>query len=157
VSQNESNDEAQLIEKLRKLEALFDRPGTAGERAAAASACDRIRERLRQLEKTEPTVEFKFAMQNQWSHHLFIALARRYGLSPFRYRGQRRTTIMLKATRTFVDETFWPEFREADTILQRHFHEVTRRVVAQAISGDMTEPEERAGGSESGSTSAIDR
>jgi len=137
------NEEAQLVEKLRKLEALFDRHGTAGERAAAENARDRIRERLRHLERSEPLIEFRFTLQNHWSHALFAALARRYGLSPYRYRGQRRTTIMIKVTRTFLDETLWPEFLQADAILQQHFHEVTKRVVAQAISGDTTELEER--------------
>lgn len=141
-------EETQLIEKLRKLEALFDRPGTAGERAAAESARDRIRERLRQIEGNERAIEFRVSLQNSWSHSLLSALARRYGLSPYRYRGQRRTTIMIKVTRTFFNETLWPEFKEANAILQQHFHEVTQRVVAQAISGDMSEPEERAAVSE---------
>lgn len=143
------NEEDQLIEKLRKLEALFDRPGTAGERAAAESARDRILERLRQLERSEAAIEFRFTLQNHWSHALFSALARRYGLSPYRYRGQRRTTIMLKVTRTFLHETLWPEFQQADAILQQHFREVTKRVVAQAISGDTTELEERSATKES--------
>ena len=37
------NDEAALRDKLRKIEALFSGAGTAGEKAAAAAAADRIR------------------------------------------------------------------------------------------------------------------
>jgi len=43
--------ERRLIEKLRKIEALFARTSTPGERAAAAHAWERIRESLRQLEQ----------------------------------------------------------------------------------------------------------
>ena len=43
--------EKRLIEKLRKIEALFARTSTPGERAAAANAWERIRESLRQLEQ----------------------------------------------------------------------------------------------------------
>jgi hypothetical protein len=37
------NDEAALRDKLRKIEALFCGAGTAGEKAAAGAAADRIR------------------------------------------------------------------------------------------------------------------
>src|SRR5450759_2492373 len=39
----ESSAEARLREKLRKIEALFAGAGTAGEKAAAGAAADRIR------------------------------------------------------------------------------------------------------------------
>jgi hypothetical protein len=137
------NDEARLIQKLRNIEALFARPGTPGERMAAGNARERIRERLRQLELAEPPVEYRFSLRDSWSHALFTALARRYGLAPYRYRGQRRTTAMVKVTATFVDETLWPEFCQADATLRQYLDEVTRRVVAQAVSGDFADLEER--------------
>jgi hypothetical protein len=137
------HDEAGLIEKLRKIEALFARPGTDGERRAAADARDRILERLRRLEKSEQPVEYRLSLADTWSRSLFIALARRYGLSPYRLYGQRRTTVMLRVTRTFMDETLWPEFEEADRVLRQYLQEVTERVIASAISGDITDLEER--------------
>src|SRR5574341_362435 len=96
--------EAHLVEKLRKIEALFARPGTSGEREAAENALERIRHRLRDLEKEEPLVEYRLSLGDTWSKQLFIALARRYGLKPYRYSGQRRNTVMLRTTRTFINE-----------------------------------------------------
>ena len=148
------HDEAGLIEKLRKIEALFASPGTEGERAAAGNARDRIRERLRQIERVELPIEYRFSLSDPWSHGLFTALARRYGLRPYRYRGQRRTTVMVKVTRTFVDEILWPEFRQADATLRAHLHDVTQRVIAQAISGDFADLEERPATEASGSGAA---
>ncbi len=55
-------EEERLIEKLRKIEVLFARAGSAGERVAAASAHDRIRRRLRELEAKEPAVEYRFTL-----------------------------------------------------------------------------------------------
>jgi hypothetical protein len=43
-------DEAQLIEKLRRVENLFAGAATDGEREAAASALDRMRRRLEELQ-----------------------------------------------------------------------------------------------------------
>jgi hypothetical protein len=136
-------EEERLIEKLRKIEALFARPSTEGERAAAKSARDRIRGRLEQLGATEPVEEFRFSMPDTWSRSLFLALLRRHGLRPFRYTGQRRTTVMVRATRSFVKETLEPEFRSLNETLRRHLGEVTRRMIAQGIHQDSSEAEVR--------------
>ncbi len=50
---------------------------------------------------------------------------------------------MVKVTRTFLDETLWPEFQEASRVLRQYLHEVTQRVIASAISGDVADLEER--------------
>jgi hypothetical protein len=138
-------EEARLVEKLRKIELLFARTDVAGERAAAESALERIRERLDQLEQTEPPVEFRFSLPDAWSKSLFLALLRRYGLEPYRYRGQRRTTVMVRVTRAFADQVLWPEFRELDATLREHLDSVTRRIIATAIHGDARDAEERPG------------
>jgi hypothetical protein len=144
-------DEDQLIEKLRKIEALFARPGTEGERLAAGEALHRIRSRLRQLESSEPTVEIQFSLPDTWSRSLFIALLRRYDLRPYRYPGQRRTTVVVRVTRSFVDGTLWPEFRELNETLRCHLDQVTQRVIEQAIFGDVSDAEVMSGqGSKTG-------
>ena len=138
-------EEERLVEKLRKIEALFARSGTLGERDAAESALERIRQRLRLLEKTEPPIEFRFGLPDAWSKALFIALLRRYELRPYRYRGQRRTTVMVRATRTFVNDVLWPEFQQLNATLHSHMESVTHRVIQEAIHRDDTDIEERAG------------
>lgn len=69
--------EAQLREKLRKIEALFAGAGTAGERHPAEAALERIRARLAELERRDPAIELQFSMPDQWSRRLFLALCRR--------------------------------------------------------------------------------
>lgn len=110
-------------------------PVTDGERDAAESAWTRIRARLRPWNQAERIVEFRFSLTDAWSRSLFIALLRRYGLRPYRYRGQRRTTVMVKVTQTFVDETLWPEFQQFQAVLHDHFHTITR------IPAERREPE----------------
>jgi hypothetical protein len=137
--------EQELAERLRRLEALHARPGTEGERVAAANALERLRARLARMQASEPTHDFRFNLPDAWARQLFTALARRYGLTPFRRRGQRATTVMLHASPSFVDQTLWPEFLELHRILERHLAEVTHRVIAQAVHPDTTEPVERPG------------
>lgn len=136
-------DEQKLIEKLRLIEALHAGAGTAGEKMAAASARERILERLRQLQGQEKPVEYRFSMTDMWSRKLFMALLRRYDLQPYRYRGQRRTTIMVRVPKRFVDETLWPEYQELSQTLHAYLNEVTERVIREEIHGDSSEAEER--------------
>ncbi|MBI4701683.1 MAG: hypothetical protein HY744_11085 [Deltaproteobacteria bacterium] len=132
-------DEAKLLEKLRLIEALFAGATTEGERVAAAEARRRIQARLEAVEQLDPPVEYRFAMPDAWSRRVLLALLRRYELKPYRYRGQRRTTVMVKAPRRFVTETLWPEFEQLSETLRTYLDEVTSRVVAEVIHQDSSE------------------
>jgi hypothetical protein len=138
-------EEERLIEKLRRIEALYSRPGTPGEKEAAAEAMQRIRERLRQVEKIDPPVEYKFIVPDAWSKQLLLALLQRYGVRAFKYPRQRPTTVMARISRKFVLETLWPEFQELHAQLRSHLELVTQRVIAQALQTQVAEPEEREG------------
>jgi hypothetical protein len=134
-------DEQRLIEKLQRIEALFAGAATPGERDAAAQARDRIRGRLREQQQTDPPVEFSFKLRDRWSHKLLIALLRRYQIHPYRYRGQRYTTIMARVPTRFVNEVLWLEFEELNRTLASFLNEVTDRVIAESIDSDMAEVE----------------
>ena len=140
-----ADEEERLVEKLQKIETLFARSTTPGERLAAQSARERIRQRLDQLEKSERVEEYRFSLSDGWSKSLFIALLRRYGLEPYRYYRQRRTTVMVRVTASFVDEVLWPEFQELDTTLRAHLDSITTRIIREAIHSDDSDVEERGG------------
>ena len=132
-------DEAKLIEKLRLIEALFSGAKTEGEKDAADRARQRILERLRTIEQADPPTEFKFTMNDMWQKKVFIALLRRYGIKPYRYRGQRYTTVMARVPERFVNETLWPEFVEVSRTLRNYLFDVTERIVSQVICQDNSE------------------
>ena len=134
-------DEASLIDKLRLIEALFSGATSEGEKVAAERARDRILERLKLWEKEDPPVEYRFSMADMWSRKVFVALLRRYGMRPYRYSGQRYTTVMARASKRFVDETLWPEFQEISETLRSYLSDVTDRVVHQVIHQDSSEAE----------------
>ncbi len=125
--------EAQLVTQLARIEAVHSGPSGGG----SGDPRERIRARLR--ESTEPLVEMRFAIHDPWERRLFLALVRRYGLAPYRERGQRRTSIMLKVPRRFVDETLWPEFQELSAALRGYLEIVTTRVIAKAIHEDVSD------------------
>jgi hypothetical protein len=134
--------DARLREKLRKIEALFAGAGTEGERLAAEAALARLRARLEEIGRSEKPTEFQFSVPDSWSRHLFLALCRRYGISPYRYPRQRRTTVVLRAPRRFVENVLWPEFRELDTELRNYLQEVTQRMIREEVFADTSEAPE---------------
>jgi hypothetical protein len=138
-------DEAWLRDRLRKIEALFAGAGTAGERLAAEAALERVRARLAELEHREPPIEVKLTLPDEWSRRLFLALCRRYGLTPYRYRKQRYTTVMIRVPRAFVDQVLWPEFKELNQALQAYLSEVTLKVIREQVHGDASEAAEIVG------------
>jgi hypothetical protein len=135
-------DEAKLREKLTRIEALFAGATTEGERVAAAEARRRIRQRLESAERAEPPVEFRFTLTDTWSRKLFLSLLRRYDLKPYRHRGQRRTSVMVKAPKPFVQETLWPEFEQINAAMQTYLGEVADRIIADVLQGDSSEAAE---------------
>jgi tRNA nucleotidyltransferase (CCA-adding enzyme) len=137
--------EQQLREKLRKITALFEGAATPGERQAAAAAIERIRRALHDAVKNQPLPETKFSMADQWQRRLFLALCRRYGLEPYRYKGQRYTTVMVRAPRSFVDNTLWPEYVELQAALHSYLNEATERIIREEVYKDSGEAAERTG------------
>jgi hypothetical protein len=134
--------ERQLRDKLRKIEALFAGAATAGERAAAGAAAERIRDRLRKAEQSERPIEMRFSLPDPWSRQLFIALARRYGLRPYRYRRQRRTTIMLSVPPGFLNQILWPEFVQINEALSEYLADITEKIIRDEVYCETGEAEE---------------
>lgn len=131
-----------LIAKLLRIEALNAGATTEGERIASEEARRRFLDRLAKLD--EEPIEVRFTLDSPWSQQLFRALARRYGLEPYRYRRQHATTLMLKIKRRFLDETFWPQFKELSAELGKHLDEVARTVIEEAVHRDLSEVKEQA-------------
>lgn len=138
-------EEQKLIEKLQRIEALFAGATTKGEKVAAANALERIRERLKDVQKLDPPVEYKFTLSDVWSKKLFLALLRRYDIQPYRYHRQKHTTIMARLPVSFVNDTLWPEFQQLNQTLRSYLDEVTNRVITTGIYADSSEAEVRQG------------
>jgi len=137
--------EQELRQKLQKISALFEGATTAGERDAAAAAIDRVRKALAAVEQVEQPVETQFKLVDRWNRRLFTALCRRYGLKPYRYPRQRYSTVTVRAPRSFINNTLWPEFLQIKTALDEYLNEATERIIREEVFGDSDEAEERAG------------
>ena len=133
---------SQLRDKLRKIEALFAGGATAGERDAAEAALERVRAKLAEFERQDRPVEMQFSIADPWSRHLFMALCRRYRINPYRYRRQRRATVMIRAPRRFIDQVLWREFADLNAELQAYLQDVTLKLIREEVHGDTSDAQE---------------
>jgi hypothetical protein len=152
-------DVASLLERLRKIQALYDAPATDGERQAAAAAAARVEERLRAAASASPTserafggeqpkVEFQLRIEDAWSRRLFIGIAQHHGVRPYRYRGQRRTSLVVRTTRRMLDGVIMPHYRDAVAVMSEHFDAIAEKVIREAlqVAGDEAEVRVDSGG-----------
>jgi len=136
------SSEAQLKDKLHKIEALFAGATIAGEKGAAGAAAERIRAQLKEIEGREPAIEVQFSLPDPWSRRLFVALCRRYGLRIYRYPRMKRQTVVLKAPKSFVDRVLLPEFQQINAALSDYLAEVTDKVIREEVFREAGEAEE---------------
>jgi hypothetical protein len=137
--------EEKLREKLRKISALFEGAKTVGERHAAEAAIARVKEALAATAQIEQPIEVRFTLPDRWQRRLFMALCRRYGLEPYRYTRQRYSTVMVRAPKSFVDMTLWPEYLQIKTALDEYLNEATELIIRQEVYRDIREAPEQAG------------
>jgi hypothetical protein len=144
-----------IVDKLRKIQSLFERAATPGERAAASAAIDRIlRDAPADLRghssttrpsptppPSEPAIEFRFSFDNPWSRMLFLALLRKHGLNPFRRPRLKHTTVMARVRKSFCDEVLWPEFVELNKELSFYLDQTAREIIEKAVNPDCSDPE----------------
>jgi hypothetical protein len=127
-----------IRERLVKLEALFARGATEGERAAAGAALNRLQARLDRASspRDEPEIELQYTLPDVWAVHLFVALCRKHGVSPYRYPRQRRTTVMVRVRKTDFERTIAAEFRTLHRELTTYFDEMVTHLITDVMKSD---------------------
>jgi hypothetical protein len=124
---------SKLLDTLLKIEALYAGATTAGEKSAAGAAAERIKQKINEYIDNDPPREIKCSFSNMWSKRLFCALAKRYGLQPYRYYRQRYTTVMIHVSKKFLDDVLWKEFVELDNVLEKYIDEITTKIIAESV------------------------
>lgn len=98
------------------------------------------KKRIYEYEKIDKAKEYQFSVGDKYSKKLFVAIARRYGLRPYRLKRQKHTTVMLKVSKRFVDDILWPEFMilcsELDFYLEHVANEIIRLSVFENFEED---------------------
>lgn len=131
-----------LSDKVHKIQSLVFGAGTPGERVAAEAALARLRAKGEVSGPHDPPSELQFSFDDEWSRQLFVGLCRRYGLQPYRYARQAPTTVVVRASRRFVDTVLWRQFSSIDAEMRAYLTEVTRKVIRDEICADTSDADE---------------
>jgi hypothetical protein len=119
-----------LQDKIKKIEALIASSKSDGERQAAASAKSRLLER-QHVEMIVKPVEYTVPLGNHWKKKLFVALCNKHQIRTYRYKRQKYTTTMLRASPTIVDNILWPEFNKYSAMLEELVEDIVNNLISQ--------------------------
>jgi hypothetical protein len=119
-----------LQDKIKKIEALIAGSSSNEERQAAALAKSRLQER-QNMEFVAKPIEYTVPLGNFWKKKLFVALCNKYQIRTYRYKRQKYTTTMLRASPTVVENILWPEFNRYSAMLEEFVQDITNDLIAQ--------------------------
>lgn len=117
--------DSELRAKLDAIEAKYVGEG--------ADPAPRVHDRLAQLRRIGPDTEHQFKVEDGFARYLFLSLANRYGIKPYRYQRQREFTIILSAPESFVHDFFSPGFNDLHIVLHEHLRAITMGAVDAEI------------------------
>ena len=63
-------------------------------------------------------------------------------MQPYRRPGMHRQTIMIRAPKSFVQDTLWPEFEELNAALINYLTEITQRIINEEVHRETGDAEE---------------
>lgn len=134
--------QADLRERLKKIEALLEGAGTPAERDAAEAALARVRAKLEGAEPNDEPIEQQFQIADDWSRHLFVALCRRNGLQPFRRTNEDRAIVTVRARRSVLEGALWRQYCSLDAELRSYLNEVSLKIIREEVHADASDAHE---------------
>lgn len=115
-----------IVDKIRKIEALIAGAKSDGERQAAEFAKQRLQDKI----AAQP-VEYTVRLNSPWKKKLFLAICRKHALNTYRYARQKYTTTMVQVSKPFMDLVLWPEFNKHASILDKLADEILNDLIAK--------------------------
>jgi len=115
-----------ILEKIQKIEALIEGAKSEGERLAAIGAKERLTRK-----KEDEEIEYRIHTPDLWRKKLFMALCRKHGLKPYRYYRQKYTTVMVRVSKSFLDEVLWKEYEKLSEKLKVLIDDVTGQIISK--------------------------
>jgi hypothetical protein len=115
-----------IVDKIRKIEALIAGAKSDGERQAAEFAKQRLQEKI-----TMQPVEYTVRLHSRWEKKLFVAICSKYGFRTYRYMRQKYTTAMIRVAKSFMDSVLWPEYNKYASILHKLTEEISTDIISK--------------------------
>ncbi len=122
-----------VISKIKKRKLFFELyliegAKTNGERTAAILAKDRVNKKLIEKQGVE-LEEYALYTRGNWHKKLLLAICRKHGVSPYRYKRQKYTTVMVRINEHFLNNVLWKEYLEYSDHLEKLVEEITNSII----------------------------
>jgi len=114
-----------LLDRIKKIESLIIGAKTDGEKSAAISAKGRLLKKYPELEINKDPKEYRLYTNDNWHKRLLLAICRKYGVRPYRYKRQKYTTVMVNMNEEFLNKILWKEYLEYAGHLEKLVKEIT--------------------------------
>jgi hypothetical protein len=101
----------------------------------ASVASNEIAARIQQLSRDSDMRVYQFKVQSDWEGLVVIALLRRYGLVPFRFKRQKRGTVMARVSERFMNDVLWPIHNQVVSALRDHFNQFVTAMLPDIADG----------------------
>ncbi len=128
------HSEQTLIEAFRISEARHARL-VGAEVTDSELARARISEMLKQSATAPDIQEFQCGAKQDWERVIFCAICKRFGITVYRYSNQRKTTVLVRLSKQFMDDVLWPIYLDVANSVARRFTEVTSGLLPAIASG----------------------
>jgi hypothetical protein len=115
-----------IVEKIRKIEALIAGAKSEGERQAAEFAKQRLQDKI-----VAQPIEYTVRTDSRWKKKLFLAICKKHGLHTYRYARQKYTTTVLRVSEPFMKTVLWPEFNKHSSILDKLTGEILNDLISK--------------------------
>ena len=120
-----------ILEKIKKIEALIRGAQTEGEKNAAIAARERVLSKVPAMEPKKELKEYSLHMQDAWHKKLLLAICRKHNVRPYRYHRQKHTTVMVRIDPDFLNNVVWKEFLQYSVLLEALVSEITDDLIAK--------------------------
>jgi len=121
----------EILEKIKKIEALISGATSTGEYNAAQNAKKRLLERYPEVEIYKNAKEYSLRTGDMWQKKLLLAICAKYGVNTYRYSRQKYTTTMVRINEKFLNEVIWKEFLEYSEKLSELLNEITSDLISK--------------------------
>ena len=120
-----------ILERIKKVEALIAWATSKWEKNAAEATKKRILEKYPQIEILKDITEIKITSLEKSDKKLLKAISRKYWLEPYRYYRQKYSTLIINCNVWFFDEILWPEYIRNRDILDNLVDDITWDIISK--------------------------
>lgn len=92
-----------------------------------------FKKKLKDISHLEEIYEIIVNTKTDWNRQIFLALCEKYNLEPYRYKGEKKTTIKLETTMDFMENILWPDYKKFTKIYHKSMEDILKKCIEKIL------------------------